>query len=249
VSRKLVQKLRHFAPLSDGEIAALGRLVAGERKLSRHQDLIQHGTPPDGIAILLDGMACRYKLLADGRRQFLHYMVPGDLAGTDLGGLKEMGNFLTTFAPSRVAVAAQADIAALVGKFPRLGQALLWCARVNEAISQEWIVNLGQRTALERAAHLICELYYRLLTVGLVEDGGFSMPVTQVELGDTLGLSTVHVNRTLQELRRRQLIDLRGKYIRVLDLRALEDTGLFNKAYLRLNDRLLADQGDAQQYG
>ena len=249
MSRRLVSKLRHFAPLSAGEIDALDRLVANEKRFNQHQDIVQPGTPADGIAILLEGMACRYKLLADGRRQFLHYMVPGDLAGVELAGLKEMSNFLATFAPSRIAVVSQADIGALVEKHPRLGQVLLWCARVNEAINHEWIINLGQRTALERAAHLICELYYRLRAVGLVDGGGFSLPVTQVELADTLGLSTVHVNRTLQELRRRQLIEMRGKFVRVLDLGRLEDTGLFNRAYLRLNDRLLANPDDAQRYG
>ena len=126
---------------------------------------------------------------------------------------------------------------ALVDRWPRLRRAFWWSELVEAAITRAWLTNLGQRTALERTAHLFCELCWRLDTVGLAHNGVLEMPFTQIELADTLGLSPVHVNRTLQELRRLNLIVLRERELTVRDLEALSNVAQFDPAYLHLEDR------------
>jgi CRP-like cAMP-binding protein len=121
-----------------------------------------------------------------------------------------------------------------MAQHPRITQALWWSTLVDEATLREWVVNLGQRNAYERAAHLLCELFVRLRAVGLTNGNACELPITQSELGDTLGLTIVHTNRMLQDLRRDGLIELKGKYLTILDLSALKQVALFNPNYLHL---------------
>jgi CRP-like cAMP-binding protein len=123
----------------------------------------------------------------------------------------------------------------LMHTYPALTRALWWSTLVEEAIAREWLVNVGQRNALERMAHLFCELLYRFRAVGLNQGLSCTLPLTQVELAETLGLSSVHVNRTLQELRRQKLITLNGGTLTIQNLRALEDLSFFNADYLHLD--------------
>jgi CRP-like cAMP-binding protein len=121
-----------------------------------------------------------------------------------------------------------------------VARALWWGTLVDEAILREWLVNIGQRTAIERIAHLFCELLVRLRVAGLAQGNGYEMPLTQQEIGETLGLSTVHVNRVLQELRASQLIELRSKHLVIHDLPALCALGQFNPLYLHIREQALA---------
>jgi len=118
---------------------------------------------------------------------------------------------------------------------------------VEEAIAREWIVNVGQRNALERIAHLFCELLYRFRAVGLNQGNSCTLPLTQVELAETLGLSPVHVNRTLQELRRQKLITLEGGTLTIQDLEALKDVSFFNPDYLHLDYSNGKPKGDERE--
>jgi CRP-like cAMP-binding protein len=118
---------------------------------------------------------------------------------------------------------------------PRITQALFWDELVTVAIQREWTLNVGQRTAYERIAHLLCELYLRLRTVGLTDGTSCHFPLTQVDLADATGLTAVHVNRTLQELRRDGLIELQSKTLTIPDLNALRQVALFNDNYLHLD--------------
>jgi CRP-like cAMP-binding protein len=115
-----------------------------------------------------------------------------------------------------------------------VARALWWATLVDEAVAREWIVNIGQRTALERTAHLFCELFHRLQAVELTRDTRCELPMTQTELGEAMGLSAVHVNRTLQELRREGLITLEDRELKILDLPRLEAVAMFDPAYLHL---------------
>ena len=126
-------------------------------------------------------------------------------------------------------------------------RALWWSTLVEEAILREWIVNVGQRNALERMAHLFCELLYRFRAVGLNEGNSCTLPLTQVELAETLGLSSVHVNRTLQELRRQKLITLEGGTLTIQDLDTLKEVSFFNPDYLHLDYSNEKPRGDERE--
>lgn len=228
----LIRKLETFALLGDEDKAALRQATGQLRLLGPRDDLIREDDPPTGVNLVVEGLAYRYKLLAGGRRQILSWLTPGDLCDTRISILRRMDHAIAAFVPTRIAVFSHETIAALGRERPRLGRALAWSDLVEEAITREWLVNLGQRTAVERAAHLLCEIHHRLRVVGLATEDSFTLPVTQNELGDTLGLSTVHVNRTLQELRREGLIVQQGREIVVADPEGLRRVAGFNPNYL-----------------
>jgi CRP-like cAMP-binding protein len=195
-------------------------------------DIVREGDTPDAIHLVLDGFACRYKLLPNGRRQIIAHFIPGDFCNLRAFILSEMDHSVATMSAVTLATVKRKTLLRLTDEYPRITQALWWSAMVDEAITREWIVNVGSRTATERVAHLICEHFLRMQAVGLASENNVQLPITQTELGDTLGLSTVHVNRTLQQLRADGLIALRGKTLSILDLRRLQDVALFNANYL-----------------
>lgn len=231
----LVKKLRRFTRLSSSDEEALSALTRSNvSSLEARQDIVGEGDAPDHVNLVLSGWACRYKQLADGRRQITAFFVPGDLCDLRIFILKAMDHSIGTLTPVTFARLSRDAILELSDAHPRLSRALWWSGLVSGAIEREWIVNLGQRRAIERCAHLICELYLRLETVGLVEDHTFGWPLTQTELGEATGLSTVHINRTLQELRANRLIELRGKTLTILDFERLKAAATFSSNYLHL---------------
>jgi CRP-like cAMP-binding protein len=230
----LIRKLENFSRLSDEDRQALENAASQIKHYHSREDIIREGDPPAGVNLILNGWACRYKHLEDGRRQIVAYFVPGDLCDLRVFILRQMDHSIMTLSPATVAAIPRDTILDLMERYPRITKALWWSTLVDEAILREWIVNVGQRTAYERIAHVLCELFVRLGSVGLTDGDTCEIPVTQAELADTVGLSTVHVNRTLQELRRNRLIDLRGKSLTILDLSALQDAAMFNANYLHL---------------
>lgn len=228
----LVRKLELFAPLGDEEKAALRAAPAQIRMLDSREDLLREDDPPLGVNLVLEGLVYRYKLLPGGRRQILAWLLQGDLCDARMVFLKQMDHAIAAFVPSRVAIYSPEALADVGRRYPRVRRAIWWSHLVSEAITRQWMVNLGQRTAVERAAHLICEMHYRMRAVGLAREDRFFLPVTQHELGDTLGLSTVHVNRILQELRRDGLINQQGREMIVLDQAGLRRVAGFDPKYL-----------------
>jgi len=189
--------------------------------------------PAGGLCILASGLVSRHRTAPDGGRQLLALLLPGDVCDF---------RFVTgTSQPSRLSAMTEAtvmEISAeallpLVERRPRILATLLSHLAEDHAVAEELLISLGRRTALERTAHLLCETHFRLSRMGLVRDGAFLMTLTQAELGDYLGLSAVHVNRTLQELRRRGLVQSAGGRIRILNLEALQALAGFSPAYLR----------------
>ncbi|WP_369061905.1 Crp/Fnr family transcriptional regulator [Caulobacter sp. 73W] len=232
----LIRKLENFTPLNAEEKRALVDAAGRTRKLAAGESIIHENDPAGGVNLVQDGLACRYKILPDGRRSILGFFVPGDLCDLRVFILESMDHSIGALTPTTVATLPREAVLDILERFPRLTRALWWSTLVEEAITREWVVNIGQRTALERLAHLFCELFYRLGAVGLTDGGVFELPLTQAELADSLGLSTVHVNRTLQELRRSGLLTLRGRHVEILNLEALEAAAMFNPNYLHLQD-------------
>ncbi|MGJ3263700.1 MAG: Crp/Fnr family transcriptional regulator [Salinarimonas sp.] len=205
------------------------------RRVGPREDVVREGERPRGLHLVLDGWAMRYKSLEDGRRQVLSFVLPGDLCEQHVLLLPRADHSLGSITPVTVAEVSATRIAEISGASPRLPTALAWSDLCAQALQREWTVNLGQRTALERMAHLICELFHRLRAVGLTHGLSYELPATQAMLADATGISAVHVNRTLQELRAAELITLRGRHMTIHDIEALETAGLFSPAYLHLH--------------
>jgi CRP-like cAMP-binding protein len=226
-----IQKLSSYARLEHDDIALLATVLDRARSVGPRTDLIREGEPPNDVHVVLEGYACRYKVLADGGRQIVAHLVAGDFG--DLHGflLERMDHSITTLTTCQIASIPRDDMRRLFER-PRLAEALWRSVLVNESIMREWLVSIGRRTAEQQIAHLFCEILLRLEAVGRASSNRFDFPLTQAELGDTLGLSTVHVNRVLQSLRDSGLIVWRGAELQVLDRGRLMALCSFDPQYL-----------------
>ncbi|GJD41129.1 MULTISPECIES: Crp/Fnr family transcriptional regulator [Methylobacterium] len=230
-----IRKLEQFTKLSCDDRQALENAVCKRRTIAKHADIISEGDDPHHVNLILDGWACRYKHLDDGRRQIISLFVPGDLCDSHVYLLREMDHSIVALTPVRLAEISRAALEQVANDNVRVTKALWWNTLVTVAVQREWTVNLGQRTALERLGHLFCELFLRLRGVGLTDGPSYELPLTQVELADALGLSNVHINRTLQDLRRAGLIVLKGGRLTIPDFDALQRASLFNPNYLHID--------------
>lgn len=231
----LIRKLEQFTKLSRDDRQALEDAASKKRTFPEHSDIIREGDNPAYVNLILEGWACRYKQLDDGRRQILAFFVPGDLCDTHIYILREMDHSIAALTPVTLAEIPRSMLERITNERARVTKALWWDTLVAVAIQREWTVNLGQRTAIERLGHLFCELFLRLRGVDLTDGDSCMLPLTQVELADAMGLSNVHINRTLQELRRAGLVVLKGRRLTIPDLAALQRASLFNPNYLHLD--------------
>ncbi len=233
----LIAKLEHGAKLKDEDRQILEQLTAKRRHVGPREDIIREGDEPGDVHLIMDGFACRYQILPDGKRHIMAYLVPGDICDFHVAILGEMDHTIATLTPCSVVEIPHETIHDISTRHPTLNRAFWWATLVDEGILREWLVSLGRRSAVERVAHLFCELLIRLQTVGLADDNSFDMPLTQEELADTLGLSNVHVNRMMQELRERGLVTTNGKRLTINDVEGLQDFAQFNANYLHLGPR------------
>ena len=231
----LAYRLDAFTRLSAEDRGAIAMLSRPARVVAPRRDLIREGEHPRYIHLMLDGWACRYKTLPDGRRQILAFFVPGDFCDLNVYVLKAMDHSIGAITRLSVADISREDMDKLTTDYPRVTQALWWEALVNAAIQREWTLNVGQRTAYERIAHLLAELFLRLQTVDLTSGTSCDFPLTQTDIADATGLTAVHVNRTLQELRRDKLIELDRRRLNIPDLQRLMEAAMFNANYLHLD--------------
>jgi len=231
----VTSKLEAFTRLSGEDRAALTQVGRNVRIIEARRDLISEGDRPRFVHLMLDGWACRYKQLPDGKRQIVSLFVPGDFCDLNVYILKYMDHSIGAITRLKVATITPEEMNALTDERPRITQALWWNELVTAAVQREWTLNLGQRTAYERLAHLLIELYIRLETVGRAQNGRCDFPLTQNDLADATGLTAVHVNRTLQELRRDGLIELDRRQLHIRDLNRMIDTAMFNPNYLHLD--------------
>jgi CRP-like cAMP-binding protein len=231
---KLIRKLERFCVLSEEEKNVLRASMSRERRFHPGEDLIHEHRPTEGVFVILDGFACRYKLLPDGRRQIVGFLLPGDMCDLRVFLLRRMDHSICALGAVEVALIAPDAVMGLIETFPRLSRALWWTTIVEDSITREWVVNVGYRTAFERVAHLFCEVFWRLEAVGLVRGNQCALPLTQIELGDTLALSSVHVNRTLKQMRRDNLVKFQGGELELLDRQAIQAAAGFDPGYLHL---------------
>lgn len=235
MENRLTRKLERYAKLSAQDRQALDQVAREKvRRLRPREDIIREGDRPTHLNLVLDGWACRYKVLEDGRRQIISFFLPGDLCDLNIFILREMDHSIGAITKVTYAEITR-EAFDRVAEHPRVVQSMWWDTLVTVAVQREWTVNLGQRSAIERVAHLLCELFIRLRTVGLTQETSCELPLTQAEIADATGITPVHVNRTLQELRAQGLIVLQGKELTILDLDRLKEVALFNDNYLHLN--------------
>jgi CRP-like cAMP-binding protein len=232
----LALRLEAFTKLSREDRAAIDRVMRSSvRQISARRDVVREGDKPRAVNLVLDGWACRYKTLPDGRRQIVSFFIPGDLCDMNVFVLKEMDHNIGAVTAVRLAQIGREQFDELTANHPRITQALWWDALVTVAIQREWTLNVGQRDAYERIAHLLVELFLRLRAVGLTDGKRCDFPVTQVDLADATGLTSVHVNRMLQDLRRDGLVELEKRSLTIPDLQRLKDAAMFNENYLHLD--------------
>jgi CRP-like cAMP-binding protein len=229
---RLVKKLDSIGSLTDEERAALRELPLDVRMLGDGEDIVRDGDRPSKCCLVLDGFVCRYKLLQDGKRQILSFHTPGDIPDLQSLHLRTMDHSIGALAVSRVGFIAHQDLRALIGQFPDLGNLFWRDTLIDAAIFREWMVGLGRRNAHQRIAHLLCEMALRFEGVGLAQDHTFPMPVTQAELADALGLTLVHVNRVLRDLRLMELVRMESRTVSVLNWDRLVALGEFDPTYL-----------------
>jgi CRP-like cAMP-binding protein len=231
-SHRLLLKLQSVATLPAEDKAALIRLPMTVARISADTDIQREGDRPSACCLLLEGYACRYRVLAGGQRQIMSFHTPGDIVDLQSLHLQVMDHSIAALVPSQVAFIPHQALHDLIQQHPRLGAALWRDTLIDAAIFREWLVGIGRRSSYARIAHLFCELIYKLKAVGLGEGPTFELPITQGELADALGISDVHVNRVLQQLRAEGLIRLRRGALTVLDWQGLISAGEFDPAYL-----------------
>jgi CRP-like cAMP-binding protein len=232
MSARLVRKLERYAELPDPARRALEQLTIAERHLAPREDVFRIGDAPKHLNLILEGWACRYVHLEDGRRQISALLLPGDLSDLRMTLLHSADHSVGAITPLYVAIIQPEKLNEVAQSYPIVERALLWNSLVDESIARAWITNIGQRAASERLAHLFCEIFTRLETVGLVDGNSCSFPLTQEQLADSVGISTVHVNRSLMDLRSSSLITLKDKVLTIIDRRALESFAMFDPTYL-----------------
>lgn len=231
----LFLKLQHFLSLPDQDKAWLDRLVLHYDEFPPHADIMLQGEVPAGVFVVTTGHACRYKILPDGSRQILDFLFPGDMTELHSLLLKTTDHGIFSLGPTTVARLDRQRLIEELADHPLVSVALWWNSLQERAILRERITSIGRRDAYARVAHLLCEMYERLRLVGETSDPSYTLPVTQVELADALGLSEVYANRMLRRLGDEQLIVYAGRHLSIPNLDALKRAAEFDAGYLHLD--------------
>jgi CRP-like cAMP-binding protein len=226
-----IKRVQQAVQLSSDDLTALRSLRVIERALSHREPLWRESDRPLQCAMLLSGFLCRRKIAGD-RDQILAFSVPGDFPDLQTLHLGSIDHDLLSIGPSRVGLVTHEQLNDLLGRSKTLTHLFWRETLLDAAMFREWVCNVAAREALSRVAHLICEIEARLEVVGLAEDGKFILPFTQQDIANACGISAVHANRTLQTLRRRDLIAWDGRTVAVLDRGALRELGEFVSDYL-----------------
>lgn len=232
MANRFVQKLRGFVDLNAEEVDAVEKATAHPEAIGPRIDLIREGDQPGPVFVVLDGWAFRYKVLPNGSRQIMAFLMPGDACDLNIGMLAEMDHSIQTQTHAHVAKISRETMDELMAKHPGVARAMYVVQLVDEGTLRAWIVSLGRRGSQERAAHLLLELYVRGVRSGGAHDNQLELPLSQAVLADALGMTPVHVNRVLQMLRRSGAIELRRGLLRITDPVALTRISGFDDGYL-----------------
>jgi CRP-like cAMP-binding protein len=235
-----VRKLESIVALDENERAALLELPLQVATLRADQDIVRERDRPSRSCAVLEGFACTFKVTAEGKRQITAFHIAGDIPDLQSLHLKVLDSSVGTLTPCRVGFIQHEALHDLCDRHPRIARALWRETLIDASIFREWTVNIGRREAYTRISHVLCELMARMEAVGLTKNHSCELPITQGELADATGLSNVHVNRVLQELRRDGLIVFRGNTLEIPDREKLNEAGEFDPTYLHLDGKRAA---------
>jgi CRP-like cAMP-binding protein len=230
-------KIRARDELTDAEEQAIRGAVAEYRDHPADHRFIRAREELDHSTLIIEGWACRYKDLRSGQRQITELHIGGDFADLHSFSLKHLDHHVMTLTPTRVAIVPHGNLRTITERFPHLTRLYWFSTNLDAAIHREWELSLGRRTATARLANLICELRIRLEVVGLADKGGFDLPLTQVDIADCLGLTNIHVNRMLKELREQSVVAIQAGRVTILDPAKLRHIAEFDPTYLYLDRR------------
>jgi CRP-like cAMP-binding protein len=248
MSNPWTMKMEQFTAFSDMEKRRLDDLISRRVQYAPKDDIIADGEHSANCHVVLSGLACRYKILPDGQRQIMAFLIPGDLCDAEIFVLKVMDHGVAAITPTTAALVPGEAMKAMLRETSSLGEALWWGTMTDLGVLRERIIDHGRRNAYVRIAHLLYEMLVRYRMVEMTKDNSFVFPVTQVDLADATGLTPVHANRTLQRLRADGLIALAGGVVTVLDHDRLKQAAKFNGDYLHL-DRVHAQGAAGQRAG
>jgi CRP-like cAMP-binding protein len=228
----LVDKLQRLASLSALDVEAVLALPYEMRTVQQGQHLVRQGTRIERCSLLLSGWASRQRITVHGSRQILSIHIKGDFVDLQSALLKMAQDDVQALSPIEVALVPRQAIVDLAFAHPEVGKLLWTDTLIDASIAREWTVNVGRRDARTRILHLMCELYERLRSAGMASENGFELPLTQEQLGDATGLTSVHVNRTLQSLRQDGLFERDRRSVQIGDLSTMKAQADFDATYL-----------------
>lgn len=228
-----LRKLEARDVVSAEERATLIACSSDEVHFPAGADLVREGARPDTSMLVVDGFTTRYRDAADGSRQITAIHIPGDFVDLHSLLLREMDHSVGALSACRVVRFPHTKLRTLTETHPHLTRLLWLMTLIDASIHREWLAAAAQ-PAPEQIAHLICELHARLEITGLITNNSFPLPLTQTELGEALGLSAVHVNRSLQQLRSEGLFTWQNQVVTILDWEALQRRAAFDSRYLHL---------------
>lgn len=231
---RFVLRLAKLSPLGKEARDALQNLRGKVIQASAGTDLVSPGARADGIHLIVEGLAGRFAQFSDGRRQITAIHLPGDVPDLHAVAVPIARPSLQALITTTVIKYPVEDLAALARRYPAVGEAFWAYGALDAVVLERWAGNLGRRSAVQRMAHLLCELSLRLADAGRGQRHAFSLPVTQQQLGDMLGLTPVHVNRTLKALRDQNVVTAKGRQFLVHDWESLAATADFDPSYLLL---------------
>ncbi len=229
-----LKKLRKRDEISEQEERAIRESITEVRDVAADEVIIQQGVELTTSTLLIDGILCRFKDLRGGERQITELHVAGDFADLHSFTLKRLEHDVMALTPARLATVPHERLREITERFPHLTRVYWFSTNLDAAIHREWTLSIGRRPAIARIAHLICELFVRLEIVGLTREKSFDCALTQTDIADCVGLTPVHVNRTLQTMRRRKLIVWEKRHLAICDWDALRAVAEFNPDYLYL---------------
>jgi CRP-like cAMP-binding protein len=251
---RLFVHLETIAELSDLDKAALAALPMRFADITPGSDIVREGDRPSECCLLVRGLACRYKMASKGRRQIVSLHFSGEVPDFQSLYLEKMDHTLSAMTRMRLAYIPHEALRPLLAARPGVAAALTRHAMVEASIFREWILNVGGRAGVERVAHLICEVFVRMRALGLAEGASLDLPMTQAQIAEITGMSPVHVNRVLQQLRGLKLLSSKGRTHFIEDWRGLRKIADFDPSYLHMrrhavNDDLLGTAPNTNKKG
>lgn len=227
----LMRKFRNLGLNREEELQAFLHLVKAKGRVRRGEDIVKADSSPGHASVLMKGVACRYRMIENGRRQIFSFQYPGDFCDFHRYILPELDDAVAALTDCSIGIIRHEDIRQITARYPELGLALWRDTMVDASIVRERLLNVGQRPALPRLANLLCEQIARLEAIG-ISNG--VIPVTQIDLADAASLSAVHMNRTVQDLRERGVLSRTSRTITVVQREQLAGIAKFDGRYLNM---------------